>query len=203
MKEPPTMAMVTLWILAIRSIRMTDVIKYKVLESFPHYKIYENGCVVSCSRDVSREYGFGGKHIMSIQGKTLKHTRHSGGYLTASVLNSNGTLVKMYVHRLVALAFLPNPQDLPLVNHIDGDKANNHVSNLEWSTYSLNLIHDLKLNNYTRTRRKLSVDQYNEVLHTHMVVGRRSLASKFNVSITTIQRVVTGVYSPKTMKGKV
>lgn len=45
------------------------------------------------------------------------------------------------VHREVALAFIPNPYNLPEVNHIDGDKHNNHVSNLEWVTHQQNVQH--------------------------------------------------------------
>ena len=58
-----------------------------------------------------------------------------GEYLTC-------TIGKTYkVHRLVAKTFLPNPDNLPCVNHIDGNKHNNHVSNLEWSSFRENAIH--------------------------------------------------------------
>lgn len=53
------------------------------------------------------------------------------------------------VHRLVALAFVPNPRDKPEVNHIDGDKRNNHYKNLEWSTQSENMLHSFKIGTHT------------------------------------------------------
>jgi hypothetical protein len=73
--------------------------------------------------------------------KILKHK--TKGY--AGVTLSNGKN-KIYpnIHRLVALAFIPNPLNKPCVNHIDGDKQNNCVSNLEWIDWADNVIHAYK-----------------------------------------------------------
>lgn len=56
-------------------------------------------------------------------------------------LSKDGKCDCWYVHRLVAKAFLPNPENLPQVNHIDKVKHNNHLSNLEWCTAKKNLAH--------------------------------------------------------------
>jgi hypothetical protein len=72
---------------------------------------------------------------------------HSG--ITDTMLegrvNPNGYVIvqlnskQLSIHRLVAQHFLPNPYEYPQVNHIDGDKLNNHVSNLEWCTHEQNI----------------------------------------------------------------
>lgn len=58
-------------------------------------------------------------------------------------LTKNGVQSNFYVHRLVAAAFIPNPDNLPIVNHIDENKTNNNVENLEWVTYQENTLHSL------------------------------------------------------------
>ncbi len=76
------------------------------------------------------------------RGKTkIVKTYSTGGHQKQyQAISINGAPEK-YVHRIVAMMFLDNPENKPTINHIDNDKNNNHVSNLEWSTYSENLKH--------------------------------------------------------------
>jgi len=60
-------------------------------------------------------------------------------------LSRNSKKRPFFVHRLVAISFIPNPENKPVVNHIDGNPSNNHVSNLEWSTRSENDKHAFRL----------------------------------------------------------
>ena len=60
------------------------------------------------------------------------------GYMQAHI-TINGTRKTYTVHRLVAICFIPNPNNYKQVNHIDGNKLNNHVSNLEWCTCKQNI----------------------------------------------------------------
>lgn len=57
------------------------------------------------------------------------------------VLMKDGIKTRYQAHRLVALTFIPNPDNKPFINHIDGNKSNNVVTNLEWCTASENMIH--------------------------------------------------------------
>lgn len=70
----------------------------------------------------------------------LMGSHDSRGYVVVSIY-SKEKLYSKKIHRLVAEAFIPNPENKPQVNHIDGDKKNNHVSNLEWVTCVENIHH--------------------------------------------------------------
>lgn len=71
----------------------------------------------------------------------LKPYKMRSGYLQVSLYSNGGGQKRYLIHRLVAMAFLNNPDNLPQVNHIDGNKANNALSNLEWTTVSENNLH--------------------------------------------------------------
>ena len=72
------------------------------------------------------------------KGKVLSPGKDKDGYLFV-VLSCNGKHKTIAVHKLVAQAFIPNPDDLPIINHKDEDKTNNRVDNLEWCTAKYNM----------------------------------------------------------------
>lgn len=74
----------------------------------------------------------------------LKQFNNSLGYMQVNLMGDDGREHKKYVHRLVAFVFLPNPQNLPEVNHKDGNRANNRASNLEWISRKDNMIHSVR-----------------------------------------------------------
>lgn len=79
-----------------------------------------------------------------IEGKIIKLAPDKDGYCLVG-LHKNKRTCRRRVHRLVAQTFIPNHQNLPQVNHIDGNKQNNRVDNLEWCTNQENIIHSFKV----------------------------------------------------------
>jgi HNH endonuclease len=89
------------------------------------------------------------KRIHGFDFKKLKPRLHTGGYWKAS-LHKNSKHYYRYVHRLVAKAFIPNPKNLPQVNHKDGNKKNNNMTNLEWCDGFHNQKHSYQIGLRTR-----------------------------------------------------
>lgn len=98
------------------------------------YKISEEGEVFSCRR-----------------GKSLKANLTGSGYLSVS-LSLGGKVKSLSVHKLVAMTYLDNPNGLLYVNHKDGCKTNNHVSNLEYCTAKENIRHAMDIGLISKER---------------------------------------------------
>lgn len=81
--------------------------------------------------------------------RKMKPFLNNSGYLRIRLFDKNGKAKAYYIHRLVAEAFIPNPKDLPQVNHKDCNKLNNHFSNLEWCSQKYN-IHESMRNELQR-----------------------------------------------------
>lgn len=93
---------------------------------------------LNCSNYSIDRYG----NIFNLTSKRfLKHSLGDDGYYKITLTDDDSIRKYFRVSRLVALAFIENPHNKPVVNHIDGNKINNHVSNLEWCTISENTVH--------------------------------------------------------------
>lgn len=130
--------------------------------------------------------------------KIMKPKLTMFGYRTISLFNPSKKKVDIFVHRLVAQAFIPNPENKTQVNHIDGNKQNNHVDNLEWNTASENTIHAHK-NNLVKVRRgegvhgaKLTEDKIKEIREMYAKGGISyvKMAELFDVGPQTLHAIV-------------
>lgn len=98
---------------------------WKVIPFAPNYEISDNGMVMSHK---------------CVQDKALKPYKDKNGYWGLT-LRVNGKSIRKRIHNIVAETFIENMHNYPCVNHIDGNKTNNNVSNLEWCTYKYNSAH--------------------------------------------------------------
>lgn len=101
--------------------------------------------------------GYNGKYQVSNYGNVRSFSKWKKGDLLKPSITTTGyyyvnlvkdgrkKIVPTRIHRLVATAFIENPEEFPEVNHIDGNKLNNHVSNLEWVSRSRNIRHAFEL----------------------------------------------------------
>lgn len=157
------------------------------------YEISDKGEVISLERTLPVM----GTNYTRKETKTFGH-KNGRGYLVFDFRRRGGKCVS--VHRLVAEAFIPNPENKPQINHKNGIKTDNRVENLEWCTNSENQIHafknGLQKSNFNHPNSKLTYDDviYIKTNYQKGVLGKgmTSLAKKFNVCYTTIQQIIKG-----------
>lgn len=138
-------------------------------------------------------------NVKNSRGRHLKTELSNTGYYRVH-LSKHGKARHIAVHRLVASAFLDNPNNLKLVNHKDGNKLNNTLENLEWVTYSQNLQHaydsKLRIGNLGERNGGVKLTKL-EVIEIRKLYKKQSkeygsyaLARKFNVCSKTILNIV-------------
>lgn len=110
----------------------------KVINGFPEYRINQKGEVFSSYKFKTGKIGN--------EWRLVKHVLDKGvGYYIVTLVNSNTKKrANKFIHRLLAEHYIPNPENKAHVNHIDGNKQNNCLSNLEWCTPKENSIHAVK-----------------------------------------------------------
>ena len=138
-----------------------------------------------------------GQVINKTNGHILKPQPNGKGYLRVSI---GGQLT--FVHRLVAQKYIPNPNNYDQVNHIDGDKTNNSVDNLEWVTNQDNREHAVKNGLHVQGKdcpwAKLDWERV-EYIRNHPEITNKAFAERYGVSSSTI----TDVRHYRTWKNKI
>ena len=144
-------------------------------------------------RSLDRIVDFGNENYsrqMLCKGKIMKGSISHNGYIYVSLCLQNKK-VRTYIHRLVANAFIPNPNNLSTVNHKDGNKHNNTVANLEWASYSDNNQHayDNGLVKSKRRVRRIRCIETGEIYKSGAEASR-----KLGYDASTILRTCHGIY---------
>jgi len=177
---------------------MTEVWR-NVIGYEEYYQVSNLGNVKSLDRIVVT----GNRKSYIRKGKLCKLSKNNLGYMTVG-FTVNNKKVNKYVHRLVAEVFLTNDENKPQVNHIDCNKENNHVDNLEWCTNSENHIHAYKndLSKFKHNRVAYSKEQNGRALLTEEQVieirekyipykySAKILAKEYNVSESCITHIL-------------
>lgn len=102
--------------------KVTDTSNYHTILGFSKYKINHEGIVINSNNEILSQF-------------------KSKGYPQVCILSDDNKQHNRPIHRLICDLFVPNPNNHPIINHIDGDKTNYDISNLEWCTYSHNSKH--------------------------------------------------------------
>lgn len=158
------------------------------------YQVSTMGRIKGLARTVTKTAPSGKQYPYVVE-ETIKVLGDTGrGYLQIS-LCKGGKKTMWRVHRLVAQAFIPNPENKPQVNHIDGDKANNIVTNLEWNTSEENIrhAHSNGLSNHPKGEDSATAKlTWNDIRYIRNSNGlsQTYLAGIFRVSSATIGRIM-------------
>jgi len=167
-------------------------------KDIPGYEGYYQASTLGRVRSINRVTNALSKHRNAIKrhyrGSIKKITLKWNGYQQVT-LARDGVHKRLLVHRLIALALISNPYNKPEINHIDGNKGNNIVSNIEWVTSSENQIH---ANNVLMVQvgennpnSKFRDSEVRRIIDEYKVIANyKILAKRYNVDPATIRKMV-------------
>ena len=169
---------------------------WKDIENFEgYYQVSNLGNVRSLDRIIEKK-----NHKQKVRGKIMKQAIKSNGYKFIGLRKPRNKKIFKHVHRLVASAFIENLENKKTVNHIDCNKLNNNVNNLEWCTQKENIAHARKNNLYhdygsSSVKAKLCDEEVKKIrkLYDDKIKTISQLTIDFNVCNETIRRVVNRI----------
>lgn len=157
------------------------MIEFKIIKGFDDYLVSNYGGIISC------------KNGRKFERKAVKDTK---GYMRVC-LCMGGVMATRKIHREVAIAFIPNPENKSEVNHINGIKSDNRVENLEWVSHLDNMRHAskemlLKHGSKSSFSKLTELDIPNIRNKFNIGISQRSIAKEYKVSHTTIKHIING-----------
>lgn len=158
--------------------------EWRVVEGFPDYEVSNLGRIRRRTDTTNKK-----------RGDILSQWQRETGY-TGIHLRRDDDTHNLYPHRIVAEAFIPNPEGKPCVNHKDGNKSNNRASNLEWCTYKENTQHarDNGLLNdcfgADNGMAKLCANDVREIRNLSGEIPQYEIADMFGISTAQTSRII-------------
>lgn len=152
------------------------------------YEISNIGRIRSVDRFRMGRFG-----LQACDGKILRPRRSGRGHSYFQIsLFREGKGKTLLLHRLVAMAFVPNPNGFPIVNHIDGVKTNCIASNLEWTTDRLNKQHAIDAGLITGYKKLLTPEEVIAIRAIGGTMSQTEIAKRFGVTQTSISLILLG-----------
>ena len=152
------------------------------------YIVSNKGNVMSVPRTYMDKLG----RDYMIDGITLTKCDNGRGYAHVRL----GKHTMKQIHRIVAEAFIPNPLNLPEVNHKDGNKKNNCVENLEWVTHQGNVIHAVETGLFGERAKKATPEIVEAILAEYVPYDREhstiALGKKYGIDPAYVWRIING-----------